>query len=383
MAGVHALIGAGEGLITVGALAFLYSGAPRPDPRGRAAAGQPGRGRRPAHRAGLGGRLAAGRPPARRARVGRAELGFLDAARGPSYRLIPDYLVPGIPSEALATILAGVVGTLLVLGGPGGRAPARQAPHGPAGGRPRLRCARASGQACPMHVHVLDPYRPRSSPIHALDARVKLLLAVAFILTVALQPIGVWPAYLLLLALALSVAVLSDLGVGYVLRRAALALPFVLAAFPLVFTVAGPPLAVLPVGPWTLSVSGPGLARFASVAPAGFRQAAIVLAASTLFELGAMRQRSRGSRGLRRCGAISCYRRGPCLMRARDARSGLPAGVMSRARRPRTPPGRGRSAAWPGAQVAGGWRAPVPALFDAAASIYAAMAARGYDGEAR
>jgi len=42
--------------------------------------------------------------------------GFLDAAQGPLYKVIPDYVLPGISNEALATILAGVFGTLLVLG---------------------------------------------------------------------------------------------------------------------------------------------------------------------------------------------------------------------------------------------------------------------------
>ncbi len=42
--------------------------------------------------------------------------GFLERARGPLYRLIPDYLFPGIQNEAVATILAGVVGTVFVFG---------------------------------------------------------------------------------------------------------------------------------------------------------------------------------------------------------------------------------------------------------------------------
>jgi cobalt/nickel transport system permease protein len=244
-----------------------------------------------------------------------------------------------------------------------------------------------------MHIHFLDPYRPRSSPIHALDARVKLLLAVAFILTVALQPIGVWPAYLLLLALALSVAVLSDLGVGYVLRRAALALPFVLAAFPLVFTVAGPPLAVLPVGPWTLSVSGPGLARFASIALKSWIsvQVAIVLAASTPFPelLGAMRAVRLPRLLVAVFGLMWRYLfvladEALRLMRARDARSGLPAGVASRAGDGRVGGGRvGGSLAWR-AQVAGGMAGNLfLRSFERGERIYAAMAARGYDGEVR
>ena len=71
-----------------------------------------------------------------------------------------------------------------------------------------------------MHIHFLDPYRPRQSPIHRLDPRVKFILTVAFILTVSLSPPGAWPIYILLLAIILAVEMLSDLGVGYVLKRA-------------------------------------------------------------------------------------------------------------------------------------------------------------------
>ena len=83
-----------------------------------------------------------------------------------------------------------------------------------------------------MHVHFLDPFQDLRSPVHALDARVKLVLALAFILTVSLSPIGAWPLYMLLFALSVSVILLSNLGVAYVLRRAIVAVPFALAALP-------------------------------------------------------------------------------------------------------------------------------------------------------
>ena len=118
MAGVHALIGIGEGLITVGALAFLA--ATRPDLL------QPGREGAPAGRAvwffglllaaGLAvlSPLASSNPEGLEAVAER--LGFIETAREPLYRLIPDYLFPGISNEALATIAAGIVGILLVCG---------------------------------------------------------------------------------------------------------------------------------------------------------------------------------------------------------------------------------------------------------------------------
>ena len=63
-----------------------------------------------------------------------------------------------------------------------------------------------------MHIHFLDPYRPRSSPIHRLDGRVKFVLTLAFILTAALLPVGDWVAYGALFALILLVEVLSSLN---------------------------------------------------------------------------------------------------------------------------------------------------------------------------
>jgi hypothetical protein len=40
--------------------------------------------------------------------------GFIGAAQGPAFTIIPDYVVPGIPNETLAAILAIIVGTLLL-----------------------------------------------------------------------------------------------------------------------------------------------------------------------------------------------------------------------------------------------------------------------------
>ena len=42
--------------------------------------------------------------------------GFIDRAHDPWYEIVPDYLFPGVGNEALATILAGIVGTLTMFG---------------------------------------------------------------------------------------------------------------------------------------------------------------------------------------------------------------------------------------------------------------------------
>jgi hypothetical protein len=40
--------------------------------------------------------------------------GFLDLGEDPTYEIIPDYVLPGVQSESLATILAGMVGVIIV-----------------------------------------------------------------------------------------------------------------------------------------------------------------------------------------------------------------------------------------------------------------------------
>ena len=44
------------------------------------------------------------------------EKGFIEAALEPAFEIIPDYVFPGVGNEAMATILAGLVGTLILFG---------------------------------------------------------------------------------------------------------------------------------------------------------------------------------------------------------------------------------------------------------------------------
>jgi len=118
MGGIHMLIGIGEGMITVGGLAFLH--AARRDlfrsgdtvPKGGTAVWIFG--------LGIALALAILSPLASAHPDGlewvAKQKGFLEAARAPLYKIIPDYTFPGISNTALATILAGILGTLLVFG---------------------------------------------------------------------------------------------------------------------------------------------------------------------------------------------------------------------------------------------------------------------------
>jgi cobalt/nickel transport system permease protein len=118
MGGIHMLIGIGEGLITIGALAFLHAArrdlfrASETAPKRDAAVCILGLGF--ALALGILSPLASAYPDGLEWVAGQK--GFLQAARAPLYKIIPDYIFPGIDNRSLATILAGILGTLLVFG---------------------------------------------------------------------------------------------------------------------------------------------------------------------------------------------------------------------------------------------------------------------------
>jgi len=42
--------------------------------------------------------------------------GFISVALEPFFEVVPDYVIPGVTNEAVATILAGIVGILILFG---------------------------------------------------------------------------------------------------------------------------------------------------------------------------------------------------------------------------------------------------------------------------
>lgn len=224
-----------------------------------------------------------------------------------------------------------------------------------------------------------EPYRPYNSFVHRLDARVKVIFTLAFIISLSLTPPRAWPAFILFLALILSAALLSHLGLKYTLLRAFIAVPFFLAALPLVFTGVGPKtdLAILGL---TIQYNPGGLGRFASIAMKTWIsvQAAIILAAATRFSdlLVALKQLKVPQIFVAVIGLMWRYLfvigdEATRLMRARASRSAFS----------------------PEAYRAGGrllWRARVTggmagSLFlrslERSDRVYAAMLTRGYNGE--
>jgi cobalt/nickel transport system permease protein len=118
MGGIHALIGIGEGLITVGALIFLH--ASHSDLLKSGATN--------AKRGSLvwviglllALLLAVVSPLASKHPDGliwvATKYGFMTSEQNPIFKLIPHYLFPGVANKTLATILAAVIGTLIVFG---------------------------------------------------------------------------------------------------------------------------------------------------------------------------------------------------------------------------------------------------------------------------
>ncbi len=234
-----------------------------------------------------------------------------------------------------------------------------------------------------MTVGVHDPYLPARSMLHHLDPRLKLLLALSFILTVALLPAGAWPSYLLLLALAFSAALAAGMGLDRLLRRSWASLPFILAALPLLFTAASPLVFNFSSGPLQIQISQSGLDRFLSLAMKSWLsvQAAVILTAVTPFSdlLAAMRA-LRLPRFL--AAVIGLMWRYLFVL------------VDSTSRLTRARASRSGEAVQPGRRVGGKitWRARVTGglagnlllqSMERADRIYAAMLARGYDGEER
>ncbi len=118
MAAIHALIGVGEGLITLGALVFLS--ATRRDLFSKTAASSKGNKGVIVGGLAISAILAILSPLASSHPDGlewvAEQNGFLETAKEAMYNIIPDYSMPGISDPNLATIVAGILGVIIVFG---------------------------------------------------------------------------------------------------------------------------------------------------------------------------------------------------------------------------------------------------------------------------
>ena len=229
----------------------------------------------------------------------------------------------------------------------------------------------------------LDPYRQGTSFLHRADARLNRLLTIGFILTVALLPDGAWAALMILLSLALSAGLIARIGLTRLLRRSLLALPFLLAALPVLFSLHGQPLFRFSLLGSELTLSQPGLERFLTIALKSWLSilAALIFTATTPIPtvLEAMRALRAPRLLVAVIGLMARYLSvmvdtAGCLLRARDSRSAAP---------PRPGLRGGGHLAWR-ARVAGGMAGSLLLRsIERSERVYAAMLSRGYDGEVR
>ena len=119
-----------------------------------------------------------------------------------------------------------------------------------------------------------------------MNTRVKTIFTLVFILCISLSPSGSWPAYILFLTIILTGILLSKLDTKSLILRSLISLPFVLAAFPLLFTGPEPQHQILIGNQMRLTISQPGLIRFISIAIKSWLSlmAAILLSSTTRFE---------------------------------------------------------------------------------------------------
>ena len=243
----------------------------------------------------------------------------------------------------------------------------------------------------------LDRHIPRDSPVHRFDARLKLILAVAAIVGIALLPAGSAAAFLAAWLATIALAVLARLGPWRLVRGSWIVLPFAIVALPLIFTRPGEPLLWVDLGPLGLTATREGLRDALSIVARSWLsvQVALLLAYTTPFPdlIDALR-------ALRLPAILVSI---ISFMYRYLAVIGDEAGRMNRARASRSASRRGEAGARSGrthsrkgragplrvwshrlawrAQVAGGM---VGSLFirsyERSERVYAAMLARGFDG---
>jgi len=230
-----------------------------------------------------------------------------------------------------------------------------------------------------IRVAISERYQAGKSRLHKADARVKLPATLAYIFAVTLTPVGHWPALGLMAAPLPAAIALGCLSPLLVLRRSALALPFVLATLPLMFTKEGESLFALPLFGWEASQEG--LSAVVTILAKSWLSvtAAVVLTATTSPVELVRALRALAMPRILTATVSFMYRyvfvigeEALRLMRARDGRSAQTEGRRN-----------GGSVRWR-AEILGNM---VGSLFlrsyERGERVYAAMQARGYDGEPR
>jgi cobalt/nickel transport system permease protein len=103
---------------------------------------------------------------------------------------------------------------------------------------------------------ITDKHVAGDSAVHRLDPRTKLALTLAFIFTAILTREAHWEVFIALGGIILVATLASGFTPLFVVRRSLIALPFVLAALPVLFNHEGDALFRVPVFGWTATDTG-------------------------------------------------------------------------------------------------------------------------------
>ena len=103
------------------------------------------------------------------------------------------------------------------------------------------------------------------SILHEMDARVKLPAAIALIIVISALPQGAWPVFVFLFMIILGLQIASEIPFRVLYSRSLLAIPFLLAAIPVLFTIDGEALTRVTIFKTSLSITIPGLERFVHI----------------------------------------------------------------------------------------------------------------------
>ncbi len=232
-----------------------------------------------------------------------------------------------------------------------------------------------------MSIFVLgERYHHGSGALYRADARIKILIAVTFAFGITTVPEGNWPAFAGFGMFTLAAIAVSKLPPRLVFGRALLALPFIAAAVPLLFTREGNTIATVPLVGWTASSAG-----LTAVMSIMLRSWFAVLMAVVLTSCTTPIDLMRGLERLKTPRILAStiffmYRylfviggEGQRLMRARDSRSAT-SGIGLQA---------GGTVAWRGRVLGNMVGSLFIRSYERSERIYAAMQARGYDGSIR
>lgn len=225
-----------------------------------------------------------------------------------------------------------------------------------------------------------ERYHHGNGLLYRTDARIKILIAVAFAFGVTTIPHGHWLALAGFELFALTAIAISQLPPRLVFGRALLALPFVAAALPLIFTRAGSTVFTVPLLGWTASSEG-----LTAVASIMLRSWFAVLVAIVLTSCTTPIDLMRGLERLKTPRILAStiffmYRylfviggEGQRLMRARESRSAIASGELKA----------GGSVGWRGKVLGTMIGSLFIRSYERSERIYSAMQARGYDGSIR